>query len=415
MKNLNQWLDFQENSHPKSWDLGLERISAVYKKLGSPKIAQKVITIAGTNGKGSCVVWAENLALAHNLKVGSFTSPHLLDYCERIKINGEKISEAKLCEVFELIDKARGELSLSFFEWSALAGFLLFAEQNLDLVILEVGLGGRLDATNIIDADCAIFSKIGLDHTDYLGDSIEKIAIEKAGIIRPNQLIAFADKNPPENLLKIAQANSPNLLRLDKELFITAGEKLNIKTPKNNFNCDYPKFLVGEHQFGHLAAVLGVLETLFNLEEQKINAVSQKAKNPARLLVIEDKKTIIDVAHNPDSAEVLAKFLKTRKEKKYLFVVGILKDKDQRGILNNFKDLGELFYFASLPTARGDTAENLALIAAQSGIKQEKIKLFNEVQSAYLAAIKTDLVVVVMGSFLTATEVLKILGVNFYE
>ena len=156
-----------------------------------------------------------------------------------------------------------------------------------------------------------------------------------------------------------------------------------------------------------------VLENLFNLDENLINKTTQEAKNPARLLVIEDKKTIIDVAHNPDSAEVLAKFLRSRANKKFLLVVGILKDKDQRGILNYFKDLAELFYFASLPTARGDSGENLALIAKDCEIKEEKIKVFDTVQTAYQEAIKLkDYEVVVMGSFLTATEVLKILGVD---
>jgi len=185
-RSLHEWLAWQETAHDKAWDLGLHRIGAVWQAMGAPRLARHIITVAGTNGKGSCVCWTEGLCQAHGVSVASFSSPHLSDYRERIRFDGDWVAEDALVAAFEAVDAARGDISLSYFEWSALAAFHLIARRQPQVAVLEVGLGGRLDATNLIDADAAIITRIGLDHQDWLGDTIDSIAREKAGILRPN-------------------------------------------------------------------------------------------------------------------------------------------------------------------------------------------------------------------------------------
>ena len=182
---VNEWLEWQQTVHPLNIDFKLERILSVYEKLDVAKVAKKIITVAGTNGKGSTVSFLESILCKNNINVGTFTSPHILKYNERIKINGKEIDDESLLNVFELIDQKRGNTTLTYFEFATLSAFYLFSKADLDVVVLEVGLGGRLDATNIIDSDISIITSIGIDHTEFLGDTIDSIALEKAGVMRP--------------------------------------------------------------------------------------------------------------------------------------------------------------------------------------------------------------------------------------
>ena len=214
-RTLSEWLDWQETAHDKAWDLGLKRVSTVWQALGAPRLATHIITVAGTNGKGSCVCWIEAICRAHGVSVASFTSPHLHDYRERIRFDGEWVTADALVAAFETIDAARGDISLSYFEWSALAAFWLTAQRQPTVAVLEVGLGGRLDATNIIDADAAIITRIGLDHQDWLGHDIPAIAAEKAGILRPGQRVYLPDAHPPAVLCERAAALGASAYRYD--------------------------------------------------------------------------------------------------------------------------------------------------------------------------------------------------------
>ena len=210
LNNLDEWLDWQETLHSKNIDFKLERIKSVYKKLKINKIAKKVIIVAGTNGKGSTVDLLENILHENGFSVGSFTSPHMLSYNERIKINDKAVETKKIIDAFEVVNNYRGKKTLTYFEFATLAAFYLFHQHELDFVILEVGLGGRLDATNIIDSDISIITSIGIDHVEFLGSTVDSIALEKAGVMRPFCQCIFAQKNPPMILLSYAKKNSTN-------------------------------------------------------------------------------------------------------------------------------------------------------------------------------------------------------------
>ncbi|MCG7964842.1 MAG: Mur ligase family protein, partial [Candidatus Thiodiazotropha taylori] len=198
--SLEQWLDWQTTLHPKEIELGLERVASVWQRLKPAGLQSLVVTVAGTNGKGSSVAMLESIYRQAGYRVGAYTSPHLVRYNERIRIDGREVSDEALCLAFEQVDQARGETVLTYFEFATLAALMIFAEQPLDLVILEVGLGGRLDAVNIIDADLALITTVDLDHTDWLGNSREEIGLEKAGIMRPKQPVVVGDSGIPESV-----------------------------------------------------------------------------------------------------------------------------------------------------------------------------------------------------------------------
>ncbi|MES9930624.1 MAG: Mur ligase family protein, partial [Candidatus Thiodiazotropha sp. 6PDIVS] len=202
---LDQWLDWQTTLHPKEIDLGLDRVTDVWHRLKPKGLQSLVVTVAGTNGKGSSVALLESIYRHAGYQVCAYTSPHLMRYNERIRINGQEVSDSDLCQAFEQVDQARGQTVLTYFEFATLTALILFTQQNLDLVILEVGLGGRLDAVNIIDADVALITTVDLDHTDWLGDSRQQIGLEKAGIMRTNRPVVVGDCAIPETVPAYAQ------------------------------------------------------------------------------------------------------------------------------------------------------------------------------------------------------------------
>jgi len=204
-QSLDAWLQWQSRLHSCEIELGLERVAKVWRLLHQGRLPFKVITIAGTNGKGSSAAFLEAILLAAGYRIGCFTSPHLIHYNERIRVNGEEVNDETICRAFERIDQARGEATLTFFEFGALAALEVFTSQPLDAVILEVGLGGRLDAINIVDPDVALITSIGIDHTEWLGQTLDEIAWEKAGIMRGGRPAVFAGREAPEALLRAAQ------------------------------------------------------------------------------------------------------------------------------------------------------------------------------------------------------------------
>lgn len=410
--DLATWLAWQESAHPKSWDLGLTRINQVWQALGAPRIADTIITTAGTNGKGSCVVWGENICLTHGISVASFSSPHLLDYRERIRFDGEAVNAETLCRAFDAVDCARGDISLTYFEWSALAAFYLMAQRRPQVAMLEVGLGGRLDAVNLLDADAAVFTRIGLDHQDWLGDTVEKIASEKAGIMRPNQRVVFADSYPPKSLLHAAQKHHVQLWRYGHELNVQEkADGILLSIPQDEFHLPYPQFMHGTHQYGQLAAVTAVLGEHFSLQESALIKAVETAKHLARLMFVNTHpRAIVDVAHNPDSAEILADFLATQPPNRYHIVCGMLNDKDHAGVFSALDDFASHWYLASLSGDRGTPASVLAEHAYQAGVNSDKIQIFDTVIAALVAAntacIDDSDTVVVMGSFVTVGQAL---------
>ena len=215
-RSLADWLDYIERIHPKTIQLGLERVAKVRDTLERSTSAV-ILTVAGTNGKGSTCAMLESILLAAGYKVGLYTSPHLLRYNERVRVDGVPVSDERLCAAFESVERARGDVTLTYFEFGTLAAWEIFTSQPLDAVILEVGLGGRLDAVNAFDADCALLTSIGLDHTDYLGDTRERIGSEKAGIFRTGKLAVVADSDPPRSVLERANSLGADLRLIGRD------------------------------------------------------------------------------------------------------------------------------------------------------------------------------------------------------
>ena len=413
-RTLSEWLDWQETAHDKAWDLGLKRVSTVWQALGTPRLATHIITVAGTNGKGSCVCWIEAICRAHGVSVASFTSPHLHDYRERIRFDGEWIAPDALVAAFETIDAARGDISLSYFEWSALAALWLIAQRQPAVAVLEVGLGGRLDATNIIDADAAIITRIGLDHQEWLGHDIPTIAVEKAGILRPGQRVYLPDAHPPAALYERAAALGATTNSYGQELRATAeADGLHISVPGYHGTLPYPTHMHGAHQYGHLAAAIAALAPWLALDTAKLAAACASAQNPARLTLIDgEPRWLYDVAHNADSAEILARYLHDlpRRGGRTIALCSILRDKDQHAIYRHLAPEIDEWVLAGLPGARGSDSATLTAHAVEAGIPREHIHPCDDIPAACqrvrALATPTD-TIAVFGSFVTVAAVQK--------
>ena len=312
--NLDQWLEFQQRVHPKEIALGLDRVTAVAARLGLPRPARHVITVGGTNGKGSTVAFVEAMARAAGHRVGAFTSPHLMRYNERVRIDGAEVGDAALVAAFERIEAAREQTPLTYFEYGALAALLLFAEAKLDLAILEVGLGGRLDAVNLVDPDVAIVTTVALDHMDYLGNDRETIAVEKAGIFRNGRPAVIGELSPPASLLREAERSGAKLLRAGQEYKF--GDKLGGRWfwQDDALKLDLPKpKLAAPAQTANAAAAIAALRALASglpINNDHIAVGVAVAQVPARMQRLGGPvEILIDVAHNPQAAQQLAHWM----------------------------------------------------------------------------------------------------------
>lgn len=409
---LLDWLSWQEKSHPVAWDLGLERIGKVWQRLGAPKIAKNVLTIAGTNGKGSCVAIAEALGIAMNKKIASFTSPHLFDYKERIRFNGNPAADEQITSAFAEIDRVREDISLTYFEWSALACFYLMANADLDLAILEVGLGGRLDAVNLIDADAVIIAKIGLDHLQYLGSTITEIAGEKMGVLRSNQLAVLTDSNSDDSLYQKAKQIASNTLKVGKEISAKSIDD-DFYVEFFDFKCIFPKpkQLLGDHQLGHIAGVVAVFDYFFDLTRIDFARASNLINHFGRLsLIKKNGNWLFDVAHNQDSAQVLANFLQQNRNKyrKIYGICSILNDKDHQAIFSPLVNQFDRLWLFGLDNYRGCSADFLQAEALKAGFLSYNLKAFQKANDAFNDFIeqgKNADLLVVTGSFVTVGQI----------
>ena len=332
--NLAQWLEHQQRVHPREVALGLERIGTVASRLGLGRPARSVITVGGTNGKGSTVAFIEAMARAAGHRVGAYTSPHLLRYNERIRIDGVDATDADLVSAFERIEAARGDTPLTYFEYGTLAALMLFAAAGLDLAVLEVGLGGRLDAVNLVEPDVAVVTTVALDHMEYLGSDRESIGVEKAGIFRPGRPAVIAESNPPEALQNYANRIGARTIRAGKDysfgerlggkwFWQDAGIKLDLARPK----------LAAPAQVANAAAAIAALRALGDalpVASEHFAVGVGVATVPARLQRIAGPvEILVDVAHNPQAAQQLSQWmLRNRPIGATQAVFGALGDKD---------------------------------------------------------------------------------------
>jgi dihydrofolate synthase/folylpolyglutamate synthase len=404
VRTLAEWLAYIERQHPSTIALGLDRVSAVFGKLGIP-LTCPVITVAGTNGKGSTCAMLETMLRAGGYRTALYTSPHLLAYHERVRIAGREASDEALCESFAAVEAARGELPLTYFEYGTLAALWLFAREAVEAAVLEVGLGGRLDAVNIIDADCAVLTSVGIDHVEYLGPDRESIGREKAGIFRAGRPAVIAEPQPPQSVLS---APGRHLLlgrdfgAIDQQTQWTywgpGGRRSGLAHPA----------LRGATQLRNAAAAICALEALRDrlpLAAQDVRRGLAEVVLPGRFQALPGRpQVILDVAHNPQAAQVLADNLAASGfAPQTIAVCGMLRDKDIGGVLRSLAPRITRWHLASLPGPRGATAGQLAVHVSQ---EQEQ---FSSVAAAFEAALSRageNDKIVVFGSFLTVGEVM---------
>lgn len=413
-KNLSQWLSYLETLHPKSIDLGLERVRQVAHLLGIQKIASHVVTVTGTNGKGTCVTSLASIYSEAGYQVGAYTSPHLWHFSERIAINGYSIDEEKLCQVFEKIEQVREDVSLTYFEFTTLAAFYIFQEAGLDIAILEVGMGGRLDAVNIIDPDVAVITTVSLDHQEWLGDTVEKIAIEKAGILR-NKIPLVAGRYLPDNIYEAAKNLNCPVFTLGDQFEITSKDRnvFTWKSNKNIFN-DIPKnhLLVDNIALSLMVVELLEHELLVSLDH--IKAALKKCHLPGRQQVItEPVWQMFDVAHNPQGVVELSAALKGEKEKNparhVVAVFSMLKDKDISACVKAMSNTIDEWHISGLDVDRGMSAEELGKIVSSQ--VSAAVHVHSSIKKAFEVAlaeakVKEGTKLVIFGSFHTVAQIL---------
>ncbi|MET0229428.1 MAG: bifunctional tetrahydrofolate synthase/dihydrofolate synthase [Rhodanobacteraceae bacterium] len=365
--NLDDWLDYQQRVHPRAIALGLDRVREVWTRLGTPAPAPVVITIGGTNGKGSTVAFLEAMLRAAGNRVGAFTSPHLLRYNERLRIDGADVDDAAIVGAFERIEAARGDVALTYFEFGTLAALLLFADAKLDVALLEVGLGGRLDAVNLVDADAAIVTTVDFDHQDWLGNERDGIGREKAGIFRSGRPAIVGEPDPPRGLLDEAARIGANVRRLGRDFTIeiadrawrwrSGDDELALPPPSLDASC--------QHQ--NAAAAIAALFALRDRLGWHPDAIARgvaSAHIAARLQRFASvPELIIDVAHNPQAARMLAGWLAAHPVRgRTLAVFGALGDKDIGGIVAALDEAITRWHLAGLAadSPRGLDAATLA-------------------------------------------------------
>lgn len=418
LKTLADWLAHLETAHPKEIELGLQRVSAVKERLGI-QLDCPIIIVGGTNGKGSTCAMLESILIQGGYKTGLYTSPHIVRFNERARINGVPVSDDEFVRAFNLIEQAKDEISLSYFEFTTLASVKLLADAKLDVVILEVGLGGRLDAVNIFDADVAIVTSVDIDHVAYLGSTREAIGFEKAGIFRAGRTAICSDPSPPRSLIEHANKIGADLWLFGRDFNYT-GEQ-GIETHQWNYagreqrrhSLAYPA-LRGANQLLNASAALAALEALRDrlpLGAQAIRNGLVMVDLPGRFQVLPGRPTVIlDVAHNPHAAATLYRNLDNMGFHPYTYAVfGAMQDKDIAGMIRHLKNSIDHWCVTDLPVARAATKEQIVdLVEQNTSDVEHTIQSFENPAAAYRYALskagENDRIVV-FGSFLTVAGV----------
>jgi len=409
MRTLAEWLGYIERQHPKTIALGLERVSEVFSRLGI-RIQCPVVTVAGTNGKGSTCAMLESILRAAGYRTGLYTSPHLLRYNERVRIAGVEATDEALAESLAAVEAARGEVALTYFEFGTLAALYRFSREKIEAAILEVGLGGRLDAVNVVDADCAVLTSVGIDHVEYLGATREEIGREKAGIFRSGRPAVIADPAPPRSVLDAA--GDKLLLGKDFGCQVQPGQWTYWGPGGRRGGLAYPA-LRGRIQLANAAAAICALGTLeLGVAMQDVRRGLAEVEIPGRFQVLPGRpQVILDVAHNAQAAKVLAQNLSDAGfAPETIAVCGMLRDKDIGAVLRELAPRVTRWHLTSLSGPRGARADELA-----RHLQNEKKDLFDSPAAAFAAAkarAGEGDKIVVFGSFLTVAEVMAWLNNN---
>jgi dihydrofolate synthase/folylpolyglutamate synthase len=418
-KTLAAWLDQIQRQHPTAIDLGLARVREVAARMGLKRPARRVITVGGTNGKGSTVAFVEAIARAHGWKVGAYTSPHLLRYNERVRIDGADADDAALVAGFEAVEAARGDTSLTYFEHGTLCALWLFARSKLDLVVLEVGLGGRLDAVNIVDPDASILTTVDLDHQDWLGADIEAIGLEKAGIARPFKPLVLGDDEPPASVLRHAYAIGAQSWRIANDFFAERIDADTWRWREVDFTMTLPMpALAAPVQLGNAACAIAALRALGSRIHKRAYAEGvASARVAGRLQRFERDgvELVVDVGHNPQAARALAAWLRAQPRRRTLAVYAALADKDVAGVVQALSGTVDGWHLAGLADAgpRGQAVDDFAqrLAGTDAADAARHVGVEAALQAA-LAQAGPGGRALVFGSFHTAAVALQHFGAN---
>lgn len=419
-ESLDAWLQRLEAGRGTHIDLGLERCKAVAANLGLRTPAPTVVTVAGTNGKGSSVAMLESIWRAAGYRVGSYTSPHLVRYNERVRVDGLAVDESTICVAFEAVARARDEVPLTYFEFGTLAALGIFERAAPDIAILEVGLGGRLDAVNIIDPDVALITTIGLDHEDWLGSTRDEIAIEKAGIIRADRPVVCSDNDIPHTLIAAAEACGARLDVLGVDYaYEDDGSSWSWWSGPEALTELSPPRLAGSHQLRNAAGALKVVDALKDrhpVSQIEINRGLDAVLLHGRFQRIEGEvEYILDVAHNPQAAATFVSTLNAIPVAGGTHaLIGMLKTKDHVEYLRRLSPVVDTWHFATLPGSLGASADALArslerLHASRSRTCYAGVE---EAHSALVSYAERGDRILVLGSFLTVGAVMKILEIG---
>lgn len=416
---LDEWLAWQEELHFTAIELGLDRCTAVAEVMGLLNPSFTIISVAGTNGKGSSVTMLGSILHNSGYKTGCYTSPHLIRYNERITLAGIEVTDEMLCESFNRIDLARGDISLTYFEFGTLAALDLFHRANIDVAVLEVGLGGRLDAVNCFDADVALISSIDLDHMQWLGKDRESIAYEKAGIFRANKPAICSDPHPPASILKYAES-------IAADLYIP-GRDFNYQLSDDHWSWQWGSVIYdnlprpsqyNSCQVQNAAGVLMVLDKLKSIIPVDAHAIEKGLQDFSLTgrfqMLTEGTQTILDVAHNNQAAKTLVHNLKQFPSSgKTHIIIGMLKDKDKKSVLKELIEIADYWHAVTISTSRGDNSETLRKELLELGVSVP-ISVSETVADAFLKIQNETGMhdrIVVTGSFLTVGEAIRYLDI----
>ncbi len=421
-KSLNDWLSHLETAHSQGLiDMGLARVGEVKNRMGLQPTCP-VVVVAGTNGKGSVCAFLTQIYKQAGFKVGTLTSPHLLRFNERIALNGQPVDDGSIVAAFERIEAARGEISLTYFEFNTLAAVDIFIQAQVDVMILEVGLGGRLDAVNVFDADVAVVTSVDLDHQAFLGDTIEQVGFEKAGVFRTGKPAICGQNPPPESLRQHAEQIGATLLLIQRDFAYSKLENQQWSfhfhpqnQPQRNRNALPIPALRGAYQLNNAACALAVVECLYTRLPIDVGSIKRGlllVENAGRFQVLAGRPiTVLDVGHNPHAARALRQgLLALPFAEKRIAVFSMLADKDMDSVLDILKDQFDYWYIAPLNMPRGMNNNELQTKLAAHQI--ESVKSFSTIAEAYRAALaiatENDRIIV-FGSFHTVAEVMTLM------
>lgn len=412
-QTLTDWLTYIEQQHPATIDMGLERVRNVAQAMGLGQPGTHTIVVGGTNGKGSTVAFIEAIARAAGCKVGAYTSPHLLRYNERVRIDGQDVSDDALTAAFQAIEAARGSTTLTYFEYGTLAALKLFGDAGLDLAVLEVGLGGRLDAVNIVDADVAVITTVDIDHSDWLGEDREAIGVEKAGIIRGWKPVILGETDPPSSVLARAYLLGANAIRGGSDFFVDVIDAQTWCWRDVGFRIELPTpALRGPIQLRNAASAIAALRTLdMPLSRTAIAEGVAAARIRGRLQGVDrgGVEVLVDVGHNPQAARELAAALKAAPVSgRTVAVFAALQDKDAVGVVQAMAGQVDAWHLAGLDGARAQSAQ--ALQARLQDTAAASARRHATVADALVAAVADAAAgdrVLAFGSFHTAAQALQ--------